>query len=933
MASKKAEGATGEPVPVGKAKQIKRTKSWKPVTKLSSLLNLAQCFTSPRVADFDDVDESVGTEKPGLTQVPDSNQNSFSVRVLNKTASNTSELHQKADDALKQAALAKWTASQAEAVAAKEAQQPLQQSDLTSGAQPQVGADDDTALIGFGERPSSSRASSQIGVGSPSPAHDTSSAGHESPAAHRDHHNINGSAAQSPQESPESSSQGAAPEPAAMHIRQQMILKKLNGASAQEEISSKVAEVALDDVLAPDFRHQSAASSRIMVPSVMPSHGELSTCTQESPMPSHITSIGTVPALSSPARAPATPTPQVQPETPPSLALMFRIEATSPMPPQHELRQAARSTASSGVLSLAVTATIPAAAPPATTPDAVSATSLPAPPPPVRTAMPVQEAPVLPPTRTEVRPVPEPELLPPLTFQRTALSSARSSATASVAVAETGRNVPLRAKDRAAATSGTITPSATPQRNPAPRNTPQRAHAAQQQQQQQQLQMPPPAAAATAAPAPVMPYDREYERLLDLAIETTTQDLNTVNAVAAARDSNRTRDQASGSAASSRPLQRAGEPLSLLDPTLMAQLNQAVAKMVASEARMPADAQEASSSTPVFGSSAQSSAKTDIHVSRTGSGVKQSDPHEAQGYHSRSGTSKALFVSRYTPRSLSQGGWSLSNYEINKMLHKGYAANVFQVSHNTTREQAVLKVYPWATLRDTTRRCALREVRLHARMNHNNIVKLYSAFRERDQLVLVQEFAGGRCLTDFLQHAQPEAWVADCVLFPLLSALELVHSKGCIHRDMKPDNCVFDKAGTLKLLDFGLAMDVDDQEEMLRAGTPGYMAPEVLIAPNRPQPRSQVYYNETSDLWSLGVMAYELLTGHLPFPVMREPEEMLNSMLRTRVKWPAHVSVLARDCVSQLLAWKPEDRPPVQAVMQHPWLSRHKGQQKMKTPT
>lgn len=90
----------------------------------------------------------------------------------------------------------------------------------------------------------------------------------------------------------------------------------------------------------------------------------------------------------------------------------------------------------------------------------------------------------------------------------------------------------------------------------------------------------------------------------------------------------------------------------------------------------------------------------------------------------------------------------------------------------------------------------------------------------------------------------------------LLSALMHIHSMNIIHRDIKPENIMFDKeeGGTAKFIDFGLACQMKKGEQTV-AGTPYYLAPEVLTG----------FYNQECDIWSLGVVIYQLLSGTMPF--------------------------------------------------------------------
>jgi serine/threonine-protein kinase len=152
-----------------------------------------------------------------------------------------------------------------------------------------------------------------------------------------------------------------------------------------------------------------------------------------------------------------------------------------------------------------------------------------------------------------------------------------------------------------------------------------------------------------------------------------------------------------------------------------------------------------------------------------------------------------------------------------------------------------------------------REVQVLAAMNHPNIVQVYGYWMEKGQLNLSMEFINGWSLRQILDKSPiMPIWAACTVLWGCLNALVHVHTRRFVHRDLKPGNIMVDFAGQTKLLDFGIAR-IENQEITIPGtviGTAAYMSPEQVKGESA---------TELSDIFSLGIIAFEMLTGKHPF--------------------------------------------------------------------
>jgi len=209
----------------------------------------------------------------------------------------------------------------------------------------------------------------------------------------------------------------------------------------------------------------------------------------------------------------------------------------------------------------------------------------------------------------------------------------------------------------------------------------------------------------------------------------------------------------------------------------------------------------------------------------------------------------------------------LGRYEVKGVLGKGAMGLVYDGVDPTLNRRVAIKTIQTASLDEATaKHYAMRfkrEVRAVAKVNHPNIVQVYDFGTEEGLAYIVMEYIQGKELKDALDQKQGfDLRTMFQMMGQLLGALDAAHAAGVIHRDIKPANVMIDGAGNVKLADFGVARmdDPDAAGEKTRVGaiigTPAYMSPE--------QTQGQPI-DHRSDLFSAGVLFYQLLTGNKPF--------------------------------------------------------------------
>ena len=138
----------------------------------------------------------------------------------------------------------------------------------------------------------------------------------------------------------------------------------------------------------------------------------------------------------------------------------------------------------------------------------------------------------------------------------------------------------------------------------------------------------------------------------------------------------------------------------------------------------------------------------------------------------------------------------------------------------------------------------------------------------------------------------------------LLGALQHIHTNNVVHRDMKPENCLIDKANNLRIIDFGLSKKVQREESgQLMLGTPYYIAPEV----HNLEGRSEAY-KKPLDCWAAGIIMYHMISGEYPFEPPDLRDKICTEYLAFRSSRWNNISAHAKDLIQKLLNKSPEDR-------------------------
>ncbi len=249
-----------------------------------------------------------------------------------------------------------------------------------------------------------------------------------------------------------------------------------------------------------------------------------------------------------------------------------------------------------------------------------------------------------------------------------------------------------------------------------------------------------------------------------------------------------------------------------------------------------------------------------------------------------------------------------ARYRVLEEVGQGGMAVVYKAQDEALKREVAVKVLHAHLLAEPESKTRLeREAQAVAKLHHDNIVQIfdYSGIDSAASYI-VTEFIDGQTLKQFMANRKPPPpEVAALIALEIASALVHAHSLGIIHRDVKPDNVMVRKDGILKLMDFGVAQIMDLERMTVTGqllGSPAYMAPEILEG--KP-------LDVRTDVFSVGIMLYQLATGALPFSG-RNPHEVLKRIAEGKFADPRTLNRLISDrlakIIAKALARKPEER-------------------------
>lgn len=252
-------------------------------------------------------------------------------------------------------------------------------------------------------------------------------------------------------------------------------------------------------------------------------------------------------------------------------------------------------------------------------------------------------------------------------------------------------------------------------------------------------------------------------------------------------------------------------------------------------------------------------------------------------------------------------------YHKYEQIGKGAYSTVYKAYHNDLSKIFAVKEINISIHKKNIERFR-EEIFLMNKFDHQNILKLYETIEDDNYIYLILEYCENGDLKHFLNKRPMKEKNVRRFMKQIVSGLQYLNNKNVYHRDLKPQNILLTKDYTIKISDFGLAKTCESDTLLdTICGSPMYMAPEIM---------KYKKYDTKADLWSLGVIFYQMLTGKTPYTA-RSHSELMNNIENQEIVFPKCIRVTKEglDLLLKLLQKKSDERMTWEELFKHTWLN------------
>ena len=262
----------------------------------------------------------------------------------------------------------------------------------------------------------------------------------------------------------------------------------------------------------------------------------------------------------------------------------------------------------------------------------------------------------------------------------------------------------------------------------------------------------------------------------------------------------------------------------------------------------------------------------------------------------------------------------ISDFEISEELGAGSFGHVYLVTHKTTKVKYAIKAIDKRNKSNQSEKPYFRrEIEVMYKIHHPNVVKLFGHFEDNNYCYFIMEYIAKGNIYQLIPHDNKKrlnAKIVASLMKDVISAVYYLHHMKpiIIHRDIKPENVLLAENFVAKLTDFGWSNYMqEDEKRQTVCGTPIYLAPEII---------KEDGHDEKVDIWCIGVLLFELITGNVPFQG-NDIDTLKENILHLRISWPKDINIDAKNLIKKILKLDPGSRISLEEMLKHPFFTKY----------
>ena len=262
----------------------------------------------------------------------------------------------------------------------------------------------------------------------------------------------------------------------------------------------------------------------------------------------------------------------------------------------------------------------------------------------------------------------------------------------------------------------------------------------------------------------------------------------------------------------------------------------------------------------------------------------------------------------------------ITDFQIIKELGAGSFGHVYLVTHKVTKVQYAIKAIDKRNKTNQEEKPYFRrEIEVMYKIHHPNVVKLYGHFEDNNYCYFIMEYISKGNVYGLIPQDKKKrinTQIVASLMKDVISAVYYLHNMKpiIIHRDIKPENVLLAEGLVAKLTDFGWSNYMqEDEKRKTVCGTPIYLAPEII---------KEEGHDEKVDIWCIGVVCFELITGNVPFQG-NDIDTLKDNILHLKIAWPKDINIDAKNLIKKILKSDPASRISLEEMLQHPFFTKY----------